>query len=213
MQQEYKPGTRREPDSLAPVQLERTSVAEDIALMKRGKSMPLLLSLVLATIAVAGGVRWMGTIDVKQSYAHAADRLEVIDSQQSEAFLRCALPNVQSSQLKSSLALHNAIENASERLDKFYGRQLTHCSHYLDDLSSQLGAVTVPADMSRQLASLREAAKEFGLTWNNYRAYLQDPSVRYDYVQATPLIEKITLAWGTYRAQQAQIKAVLRAHE
>jgi hypothetical protein len=213
MQEEYKPGTRREPDSLAPVQLERLSIEEDIALMRRGKTLPLTLSLLLATVAVVAGVRWVGELDAQQAYAHAADRLETIDSQQSEAFLRCALPNVQRSQLSSTVALHNAIEIASERFDKFYGRQLTHCEHYLVDLETELDAVKVPTDMTRQLTSLRNAAHEFGLAWSNYRDYLRDPTQSYDYVRATPMIEKVTLAWGSYRAQQVEIKAVLRAHE
>jgi hypothetical protein len=213
MHQEYKPGTRREPDSLAPVQLERLSIEEDIALMQRGKTLPLTLSLLLATVVVAASVRWVGQLDRQQAYAHAAERLEAIDSQQSEAFLRCALPNVQRSQLSSTVALHNAIEIASERFDKFYGRQLTHCEHYLIDLESELDNVQVPTDMARQLGTLRDTAHEFGLAWSNYRDYLRDPAQAYDYVRATPMIEKVTLAWGSYRAQQAEIKAALRAHE
>jgi len=213
MQQEYKPGTRREPDSLAPVQLERTSIEEEIALMQRGKALPLTLSLLLATLAATAGVRWVGQLDAQQVYAHAAERLESIDSQQGEAFLRCALPNVQRSQLNSTIALHTAIEIASERFDKFYGRQLAHCARYLTDLETELASVRVPSDMTRQVSALRNAAREFERAWNNYRAYLQDPALPYDYVRATPLIEKVTLAWGSYRAQQAEITAVLRAHQ
>ena len=213
MQLQYKPGTRREPDSLAPLQLERTSVEEDAAQLRRGNGTPLMLSLVLATVASFGGLEWLGNIDRQQAYAHAAERLETIDSQQSEAFLRCALPNVQRTQLSSTQALHNAIEVVSERFDKYYGRQLAHCAHYLDDLNTELAAVSVPRDMKLQLDSLQHAARLFRRAWDNYRIYLQDPEQRYDFVKATPMIEKVTLAWADYRAQQDQIKGSLRAHE
>ena len=172
-----------------------------------------MLSLILTTLAAFGGLQWLGNIDRQQAYAHAADQLEAIDNQQSEAFLRCALPNVQRSQLSSTQALHNAIEVVSERFDKYYGRQLVHCAHYLDDLNSELASVTVPRDTKLQLDSLQHAARLFRRAWDNYRIYLLDPEQRYDYVKATPMIEKVTLAWADYRAQQDQIKNSLRAQD
>jgi hypothetical protein len=210
---QYNPSTRSDPDSLAPVALERASVDDEVSKMRRGNTLPLALSLVASTIAAIAGIHWLGGIDRQQAYARAAEQLETIDAQQSEAFLRCALPNVQRSQLSSTQALHNAIEIVSERFDKFYARQLVHCSNYLDDLNNELNRVRVPADMQRGLTSLRQTAQGFGRAWDNYRLYLEDPTQRYDYVQAAPLIEKVTLAWADYRTQQIRIRAKLRAHD
>lgn len=205
--------TAREPDSLAPIQLERVSVEEEVAQMKTGKALRLALTLMVGVTGAFGVVRWMGRIDNSQAYAQAADRLEQIDSQQGEAFLRCVLPNLQNTQLSSATELHSAIEIVSERFDKRYAQQLASCAYLLDDLEDALGSVRAPADMTRKVETLRLSAQTFAQTWQHYRAYLQDPAQRYDFVQATPLIEKISVAWQGYQTQRAETKAALRAHE
>jgi hypothetical protein len=203
----------READSLAPIQLERTSVEEEVSRMKTGKGLRLTLTLLVVTLAVVGGTRWMGKIDAAQAYAHAADQLEAIDSQQGEAYLRCALPNLQHSQVSSASALHSAIELASERFDKRYAKQLASCTYLLDALQSSLGTVRAPADMTLPVERLRHSAQAFGQAWEHYRVYLQDPAQRYDFVQATPLIEKIAVAWAGYQTQRDEAKAALRSRE
>lgn len=211
MQTPYKPGTRREPESLAPIQLERISVDEEVAQMKRGKGMQLVLTALVIALGVAGGSRWMSDIDASQAYAAAADRLEAIDSQQGDAYLRCALPNVQNSQLSSASSLHNAIEIASERLEKRYGKLLEQCDYLLVGLTSALSAMRAPADMTRRMDDLRVSADQLGDAFQDYRDYLLDPAKPYDYVQATPLIEKIANHWQQYENARAQARSALRA--
>jgi hypothetical protein len=205
--------TTREPDSLAPIQLDRISVEEEVLQMKTGKGLRLTVTLLLATLAVVGGTRWMGRIDATQAYAHAADQLEAIDSHEGEAFLRCALPNLQASQLSSGSALHSAIEITSERFDKRYAKQLVSCTYLLDELQTSLGTLRAPADMTLRVEALRHSAQDFGQAWSRYRGYLQDPTQRYDFVQATPLIEKIAVAWDNYHAKRDEAKVALRARE
>jgi hypothetical protein len=202
----------REPESLAPIQLERASVDDEVAQMKTGKGLRLAITLLACAAAVFGVVRWMSSIDTQQAYAHAADRVEEIDAQQGEAFLRCALPNLQNSQLNSASALHSAIETVSERFDKRYAHQLASCSYLLNDLQAALGTVQVPPDMTRHMEGLRHSAQDFAQAWHNYQVYLQDPAQRYDYVQATPLIEKISVAWQGYQTQRTETNTALRSH-
>jgi hypothetical protein len=211
--EEQKPRVSREPESLAPIQLERVSVEDEVAQMKTGKALRLTLTLLIGVAGVFGAVRWMGTIDHSQAYAHAADRLEEIDAQQGDAYLRCALPNLQNSQLSSATALHSAIEIVSERFDKRYAQQLAGCAYLLDALESAIGTVQAPPDMTRRLEALRVSAQNFAQAWEHYRAYLKDPTQRYDFVQATPLIEKISVAWQGYQTQRTQTTAALRARE
>jgi hypothetical protein len=211
--EEQKQRVSREPESLAPIQLERVSVEDEVAQMKTGKGLRLTLTLLIGVAGVFGIMRWMGTIDHSQAYAHAADRLEEIDAQQGEAYLRCALPNLQNSQISSSTALHSAIEVVSERYDKRYAQQLAGCAYLLNALESALSTVQAPPDMTRRVEGLRLSAQNFAQAWEHYRAYLKDPAQRYDYVQATPLIEKISVAWQGYQTQRAEATAALRARE
>jgi hypothetical protein len=211
--EEQKQRVSREPESLAPIQLERASVEDEVAQMKTGQALRLTLTLLIGVAGAFGIVKWMGTIDHSQAYAHAADRLEEIDGQQGDAYLRCALPNLQNSQLSSSTALHSAIEVVSERFDKRYAQQLSGCAYLLDALGSALDTVQAPPDMTRRLERLRSSARNFAQAWEHYRAYLKDPTQRYDYVQAAPLIEKISVAWQDYQTQRTQTTSALRARE
>lgn len=202
---------RNDPNSLAPIQLERTSIEDDVASMKSGKGLRLTATLLVTAAAIVGGTQLLGAMDTQQAYAHAAEQLEVIDSQQSEAFLRCALPNLQRTQLNDPTALHTAIEIASERMDKQYGRLLAQCGPLLQSFEEAVHQIKAPSDMTRRLQGLSVAAGDLGRAWTDYRTYLQDPKQRYDYVQAAPRIEKITRAWGMYQTQRTQAKEALSA--
>jgi hypothetical protein len=202
---------RDDPNSLAPIQLERASVEEDVASMKSGKGLRLTATLLVTAVAVVGGTQLLGAMDAHQAYAHAAEQLELIDSQQSEAFLRCALPNIQRAQLNDPSALHTAIEIASERMDKGYGRVLAQCEPLLQSFEEAVNGIKAPSDMTRGMQGLSLAAGELVRSWASYRTYLQDPAQRYDYVQATPRIEKITTAWASYQTQRTQVRDGLSA--
>ena len=156
-------------------------------------------------------MRLLRNMDEHAAYTQAAAQLEQIDSQQSEAYLRCALPNVQRSQLESATALHNAIEIATEHMDKGYGRVLAQCAPLLDELEASVHGLTAPPDMTRRLERLSSAMTDFKSSWLAYQSYLQDRSQPYDYVKAAPLIERITIAWERYQAAQKQAKEALVA--
>lgn len=200
---------RSDPESLAPIQLERSSVDEDIAQMKRGKGLRLTLTLAVGLAAITGGTQLLRSMDAHQAYAKAGEQLELVDAQQSEAFLRCALPNLQRSQLDDPSELHTAIEIATERMDKAYGRVLAQCDPLLESFQEAVNQIKGPADMTRRLSDLSNAAGQLGGSWQDYRKYLQDPAQHYDYVQAAPRIEKITNAWANYQKQRNETRDAL----
>jgi hypothetical protein len=203
---------RDAPHSLAPVQIEVAGLDEDIALLKRGKGVRLMLTLLCGGLAAFGIVRWMDTLDGSQTYAAAAARLEAINAQQGSAFMRCVLPDVQRSQLASRQALHTAFENASERAQKYYGKQLERCAVLSDELEQRLNHLAVPADLFGQTQNVRSAARELNRALTAYRSYLQDPVRPYDYVQVTPMIERLSIAWTDYEEQRSELDRALREH-
>jgi hypothetical protein len=203
---------RDDPHSLAPVQIEIAGIDEDLAAMKRGKGARLWITLLCSGLAVFGIARWMENIDGAQAYAAAAERLEAINAQQGNAFMRCVLPDVQRSQLASRQALHTAFENVSERAQKHYGKQLQRCAILSAELEQQLNQVGVPSDMYQQIQKVRWSARELNQALAAYRGYLQDPVRPYDYVVATPMIERLTIAWSDYEDQRAQVNRALREH-
>jgi hypothetical protein len=163
-------------------------------------------------LAVFGIARWMENIDGSQAYAAAAQHLEAINAQQGNAFMHCVLPDVQRSQLASRQALHTAFENASERLQKYYGKQLQRCSILSEELEQRLDQLDVPSDVYQQVQKVRWSARELNHALAAYRGYLQDPVRPYDYVQATPMIERLAIAWSNYEEQRVDVNHTLREH-
>jgi len=209
----HKPNvpTREDPHSLAPISLEGTSVDDEVALIKRGRGQRLALTLAVLAAGLFGGQRLLRSMDEHAAYSGAAAQLEQVDSQQGEAYMRCALPNVQRSQLESATALHSAIEIATEHLDKGYGRVLAQCAPLLDELEANIHSLSAPPDMTRRLERLSGAVTDYKTSWATYQKYLQDRSQPYDYVKAAPLIERITIAWEGYQAAHRQAKEALVA--
>ena len=211
MEDSAKP-VRDDPHSLAPVQIEKAEIDEDLALLKRGKGARLVLTVVLSGLAVFGLARWMQNIDGAQAYAGAAERVDSINSQEGTALMRCVLPDAPRSQIATRQAMHTALEHASERAQKYYGTLLQRCATLSENLEQQLNQVGVPPDLQGQMQSLRGAARELNRSLASYRAYLQDPSKPYDYVQATPLIERVSIAWANYENERTQTSRLLREH-
>lgn len=203
---------REDPHSLSPLQLEAPNIDEDLAQLKRGKSARLYATVALSGLAAFGVAKWMENIDGSQAYAAAAERVEAINAQQGTALLRCMLPELQRSQVADQSALHTALEVASERAGKAYGRQLRQCAPLSEDLSLRIDALQVPADMASRLTNLRSYANEVDEAIAVYRAYLEDPARAYDFVQATPLIERVAIAWTVYEDQRARLNQALRDH-
>jgi hypothetical protein len=210
MERNSATSVRDDPHSLAPVQIESSSIDEELAELKRGKGARLVLTMLFAGMAAFGVLQWMRNIDGAQQYANAAERVDEINSQQAIAYLHCVLPDVQRSQLASRQALHTAFESMTERYQKYYAAQIQRCAPMLDELVHKLNGVNVPADVRPQLQGLRNAAADLQRTLGAYQGYLADPSRPYDYVQATPMIERVTLAWSAYEDQRAQTNQSLR---
>lgn len=211
--EDRRPSVREDPHSLSPVQLDSTpNIDDDLAQLKRGKVARLLVTALFSGLAAFGVAKWMENIDGSQAYAAAADRVEAINANQGTALLRCMLPDLQRSQVKDQRSLHTALEVASERSGKTYAHQLTKCAPLSEDLSLRVGALDVPVDMAARLATLRSAANEVDQAIVVYRKYLQEPGRPYDFVQATPLIERVAIAWTAYEQQRSELNQALRAH-
>jgi len=200
---------RDDPDSLAPLQIERLSVDDEVARMSRGKSRQLLgLGAVVSLCAAIAGV-WLTGLDSHRTYADAIGSARELDERHAEAFTRCALPGIPSSRLGSSEQLHSAIERISERLGKSYGRSLSRCTPRLTGLVTGLRELSIPAEAGLRAAA-RDAAAALEQAWQDYARYLLDERTPYDYVQALPRVEKIALASRAYDRRMTELESALR---
>ena len=202
---------RDDPDSLAPVHIERLSVKDEAALMGRGKGGQLIgIAAGVALCALIGGF-WLRSMDSKQAYGDALGRVHELQDTRMDAFMRCVLPGVPHAQTGSSEELHTSIERMSERRGSSYGRTLQQCAPKLDAALAGLRELQPLAGTATQLKTLRGAASDLKRAWDGYREYLLDPKVVHDYVGALPRIEKIALAQSAYEHRRAALEAALRA--
>lgn len=200
---------RGDPHSLAPIQLEGASVQEEAAQLKRGRGLKLALNMTALVALAAAAGQWLNSVDARNSYNHAAAALDRSETMQAEAFMRCVLPDLQPSQLTSTVTLYGTIENLTEHLGKAYGDQVAACAPLLDDFENTVHNIRAPSDMTRHLQSVSLAASAVKQSWQSYQEYLQTPNQPYDYVKAAPLIDRITLAWQTYHKANSDTKQAL----
>jgi hypothetical protein len=210
MSQSEKPA-RNDPHSLAPIAIGSTSDEQDIANMRRGRGPRVLLTLLVAAAAVVGGAQLLRSMDNRQTYMLAASQLERSDTEQREAFMRCALPNYQRSQVMNAGSLRNAVESASERMEKNYAKLLSKCTPLLAGFQQAVTDIKAPADVTPQVSAVNKAVADLGQAFGNYREFLQRSSQGYDAAEAAPLIEVIGSSWQSYLSARERAKQALSA--
>lgn len=208
MSQSEQPA-REDPHSLAPIAIGGGNDDQDIANMKRGRGLRVALTLIVAAAAVVGGAQLLRSMDDRQSYVLAASQLERSDTEQRDAFMRCALPNYQRSQLTNAGTLRNAVESASERMERSYAKLLSKCTPLMGSFQQALTEIKAPADVREQVSAVNKAAAELALTFDRYREHLQHKA--YDANEAGPLIEAIGNAWQSYLSAREKAKQALTA--
>lgn len=208
MSQSEEPA-REDPHSLAPIAIGGESDDRDIANMKRGRGMRVVLSLVVAVAAVVGGALLLQSMDDRQTYVQAASQLEQSDTAQRDAFMRCALPNYQRAQLSNGGTLRSAVESASERMEKNYAKLLLKCTPLMAGFQQAVTDIKAPADVTEQMSAVNKAVAELGVAFGNYRELIQKQG--YEPTQAAPLIDAIGDAWQSYQSAREKAKQALTA--
>jgi hypothetical protein len=206
MQTRAAGATREEQHSLAPIQLEATGLARDLASIKRGQGKRLVLALLGSLLAMAALLQWMKSSDGHSAYASAARRLDALYARQESAFADCSLMQPQASQQ----VLRTVIEAASQHYGKAYEKQLAACSHALVVLERQLSTLDVPLSMEHRLDGLQIATSALNRAIGSYRSYLFDPRRNYDFTIASTYIDKVVTAWGNYDVQRLNTVDALR---
>jgi len=200
------------PNTLTPVPLDNKDDDLDIAKLRGGNKRTLALVVVCVAAAAVGGARLLQSMDAHRAYMQAASELERIENEESGAFLRCALPNLQQSQLASANGLRSAIEIAAERLDKNYPKALGKCLPLLERIEHSVKQIQPPTDISSQLLGVSNSVSAFGKAWTEYRSFLQQPvQPGAEAPSAAPLIDKITASWLGYQNARNQAKEAISA--
>ena len=85
--QQSAQGEAREQESLAPFQLDRLTIEEEVAFMNRGKGLQLLSVLALAGVLVAGGAMAMKSLDREQKLSQAGAAAMDLGREHLDAYL------------------------------------------------------------------------------------------------------------------------------
>ena len=204
MQTKAAGATREDQHSLAPIQLERTSIERDLASIKRGQGAVLTMALLGSLVVMAGLLKWMDAGDGRSAYATAARQLDSLYAQPAED---CTLLQPYASRQ----VLRTSMEAASQHYGKAYEKQLAPCSAALAVLERKLGDLDVPLSMQHRLEGLQHHTAALNRAIGRYRSYLFDPKLNYDFAGATSHIENVVVAWSNYDAQRKNTFAALHA--
>ena len=201
--------SREVPQSLAPIQVERTT-DPDLAGMRGHRGVKITIAVLVFAAAIGGGAQLLRMMDARQAYATAAAQLDRSESEQGDAFIRCALPHQQRGNLTVPTALHGAIEIATERMGKTYAKVLTTCTPLLESFQQSISGIKAPPDVTPKVAAVSKAANDFGAAWLGLRDHLQRAGEA-DRAETAPLIDKITATWQTYQTERERAKQALSA--
>lgn len=200
---------RTEQDSLAPVQLDRLTIEEEVASMGRGKGRALLSIAVLCGVLALGGGLFMQTLDREQAEHDRSAAVSQLQQDHVQAYLSCVLPGAVASAYESSDRLLSAIEGKLEHKRKAYGATLERCEQKLSGLTTALSAAEVRGDLEPALTNLKTDADTLTQSAAGLREYLQDPSQSYDYVQAVARMDRLAQAAVRYGATDATYRTQL----
>jgi len=202
---------RQAPHSLTPVQLEATSDADDLAKMHRGGRLRMASWVGVAAIVLVGGIQLLRMMDANQAYSVAAAQLERSDTEQRDAFTRCALPMTQRAQLAAPNALRDELTRVTERMEKGYGRVLTSCAPLLEAFQQSLRATVPPQDVKPQVEGVQRAGDQLAKAWLDLNELLRRPGATYDAGATGASIDKISTAWQQYVTARDNAKQALSA--
>ena len=200
---------KSEQDSLAPVQLDRLTIEEEVAGMNRGKGAQLLAVAVLVSAVAIGGAWLMKQIDRSQAEGQAGAAVAGLREQHLDAYLACVVPNAPAGVFSSSERLHTAIETLAERFQKDYARTLQSCEPKLTGLLPALAAAPVASDLQPIIGNLKVAAISVKNSAEDLRSYLSDPQRPYDFVEVTQRIDHLARASAAYHKQDQVLRGEL----
>jgi hypothetical protein len=200
---------KREQDSLAPMQLDRLTIEEEVAGMNRGKGAKLLGVAIVASALVVGGAVAMKRIDRDQAEGQAGAAIAGLLEQHVEAYFSCAAPDTPPAALSNGERLHSAIEILAERYQKAYARTLESCEPKLAGLVPALTVTPVAKTLAPAVTDLRSAAVSLQDSASDLRAYLSDSRRPYDYAEVTAFIDRLAKASTAYHEQDQAFRAQL----
>jgi hypothetical protein len=204
-------GGRQDPHSLAPIQLDAASDAQELARMRGGTSGLRVVLLMGVVVAVTlGGARLLRLLDPSKAYAVAAAQLERSDTDQRDAFMRCALPTYQRSQLSQPGALRVELERATDRQGSGYGAVLASCAPLLASFQYGLRDLRGPANVRANLAAVARAADDLGQAFRELESLLRGAA--FDSVRTRRALDKVELAWQSYLTTRDHAKQALAEH-
>jgi hypothetical protein len=200
---------KSEQDSLAPMQLDRLTIEEEVAGMNRGKGAQLLGVAMMVSALAVGGAWAMKRIDRDQAENGAAAMVAGLRVQHVEAFLVCILPEAPLSVFSSSERLHSAIETQTERYQKAYANTLASCEPKLQGLVPALAAAPVASSLGPTVNELTAAGQAIQDGAGDLKGYLGDARRPYDYVEVTAFIDRLARAAASYNAHDAALRELL----
>ena len=200
---------KREQDSLAPMQLDRLTIEEEVAGMNRGKSAQLLGVAMMVSALAVGGAWAMKQMDRDQAENNAGAAVANLRVEHVEAYLVCIAPEAPLSVFSSSERLHSALENQTERYQKAYASTLESCEPKLEGLIPALTVAPVAKKLEPTVNELKAAAMAVRDGANDLRSYLADPRRPYDYVEVTAFIDRLARASASYHKHDEALRARL----
>lgn len=198
-------------NSLVPVETD-ASLNEAVDSMDKGSGLKLVGFAVGLAAVIAVAVAVLGNLDNRQAFVDAGARVAALKEDRFEAFLNCALVNMNQSQIKSADDLEFQLDKRAQHFGKPYAATLQKCAANLDTLERELATLAVPDPLKQQTKAMEKAAGEMRHALQNFVATSASGGPQYDAAASKPALSTLAKSWQRFAQSHTAFTDALRKH-
>jgi hypothetical protein len=146
-------------DSIAPIELDRLTIEEEIASMNRGRGKSITGIVAAVAAAVVAVVLMLRTMDADRAYTETGAAVRGLAAEHFDSYWLCAVPAALRMPVDSGEKLATQLERVADHLGRSYGATLQRCEARLEPLPGKLGALAVPDALETDRARLVGASE------------------------------------------------------
>lgn len=179
---------------------------------RRGRGRTLFAMFAAAATAVFGLWLWLSYDDEARVYGELGRKLNGMRQTQFDMFWQCVLEDVDLSSLRSNTELLHWLRISVDDGGAEYGAHLREmCVGTLDAMESSLDSLIAPADLERDIATLKAATSTMQRQFRALTACLAKGKQACSADDVEPELQAIARGWFDFQTAHASVNETIRS--
>jgi hypothetical protein len=188
------------------------SLADEEAAMHKGRGRSLVVVIALAAAAIGGLVFLVGGEDEARVYGEIGKSINGLERGSFNQFWGCALQGDNVTDIRSNSELMTKVGGRGMERGRNYGVHVREkCLPMLQNIGPKLGTLIVPEDLKADVKAMVDANAALRSEWSSFVAYLDNPDLKYDEIEAKPHLQAISKCWFDFRKAHVAINKTIKS--